>query len=84
MAGCVPQVSRVFLRIEWADGQVWEVEAEAPDDLLVSIERSYDRLALPPLSTPDMIAASDDALGVSVTFKASRDRHKRPLTIRAG
>jgi hypothetical protein len=74
----VPQVSRVLLRIEWADDQVREFDAEQPYDLDVKISRPGLPAVISPV--PDAIFDSD-ALSVTVTFKVSRDP-RYPLTIR--
>jgi hypothetical protein len=75
----VPQVSRALLRIEWADGQVREFDAQQPTDLDVQISRP-DRLTEHPL-VPAVIWPGD-AVSVAVTFRANQDSRRHPFTIR--
>jgi hypothetical protein len=72
----VPQVSRVLLRIEWADGRIREIDAEDPYGLDVEIRRPHM-----PLETPLAPVAiySGEAIGVAVSFKAGM-RH--PVMVR--
>jgi hypothetical protein len=96
--GTVPQVSRALLRIEWADGQVREFEADQPRGLQVSIgrrepppglaawlqERDGPGVRLYQPEHPLMPQAVYDgpAAGVLVTFCANSDSRRHPFTVR--
>lgn len=77
--GEVPQVGRVLLRIEWADGQVREFDVEQPYGLDVEIKRPSAPFAESPL-VPEAIYGGD-ALSVAVSFKVGPGS-RLPLTIR--
>jgi hypothetical protein len=68
--GPVPQAARVLLRVEYADGQVRELEVHHPHSFECKIEHpelpmplTGDPLAMPPV----------EATSVRLRFKASRD-----------
>lgn len=75
----VPKVARVLLRVEWADGQAREFDADRPHGLEVTIGRP----GLPevPLVVPEAIYGGD-AVSVAVRFKANPDSRRHPFTIR--
>lgn len=68
--GPVPQAARVLLRIEYADGQIREFEAQKPHGLECTIEHSLDRWPLTgdPLAFPPMEVTS-----VRLGFSANGD-----------
>jgi hypothetical protein len=76
-----PKVARVLLRVEWADGQVRELDAAEPYGLEVRIGRLRP---VPLLEIPLIPGAirPGEATAVMVTFKASLDSDRHPFTIR--
>jgi hypothetical protein len=95
--GLVPHVSRVLLRVEWADGQVREFEADQPRALEVSIGRRepppllaewFDatgepaRLYQPEHPLVPRAIYGGPAYGVEVSFRANEDSRAHPFTVR--
>jgi hypothetical protein len=75
----VPQVARVLLRIEYADGVIREFEAERPYDLEVSVE--HPELARHLLTGDPLAMPPGDVTSVALGFKANRDP-RCPMTLR--
>jgi hypothetical protein len=83
----VPLVARVLLRVEWADGQVREFDADQPYDLDVRIGHPMPCPRYPGEAWTEHPLAAEalwggDAISLAVTFKANRDSYRHPFTIR--
>jgi hypothetical protein len=75
-----PNVARVILRVELADGQVREFEAREPYGLECEVKRPGMFGDLTPSLPPTYITAGE-ATSVKIEFKANFHRHS-PITIR--
>jgi len=93
----VPEVARVLLRVEWADGQVREFDADKPHGLDVSIGREvpppdFEAWAealgkeegqwMPEHPLVPEAIYSGEAVSVMVRFKANPDSSRHPFTVR--
>jgi hypothetical protein len=76
----VPQVARVLLRVEYADGQICMFDAEQPHSLECTVELPELRM---PLTGDPMVIPPGDAASVRIGFKANSDP-RYPMVMRTG
>ena len=75
-----PNVRRVLLRVEMADGQFREFVARDPYGVGLEVTRSDPFAGVEDISMPPAYITSGEVTSVKIEFKASR-AHRAPITI---
>ena len=74
-----PNVSRVLLRVEMADGQFREFVAHDPYDVGLQVTR-HGAFGEPDISLPPAYITAGEAISVTIELKANGS-HRNPITI---
>ena len=80
--GTFPKVTRAFLRVEYADGEVFEFTATEPADVALNVAALVTRIEdWHPILPPILIQAPDPALHVRLEFDSRPQLRSRRAPI---